>query len=118
MIVSTDFLPSTDLPPSPDPLTYDSNPWSKSEKFEKFESRGVELVSKLSNKGFMRSVLGLPELTKDISLFACENSYGFPFGPFLLVNGDLLPRITRLSSVHLRDKGDFPNKTYCVHSPK
>lgn len=58
---------------------------SKSGKFEKLESLGVELVSKLSNEVCMRSVLGLPELTKDKSI-----SYGFPHEFLLLENGDLL----------------------------
>ena len=58
---------------------------------EKFDSRGrVRLVSVLSqNPGNMRSILGLPELTKDISVSGTESSpYDFPVKP-LLVNGDL-----------------------------
>lgn len=101
MNVSTDILPFTDvlpfdLVPSTDLLPYVSSPWSRSEKFEKFESLGVEFVSKLSNVEYMRSVLGLPELVNDMSLFGLESSYGLPFGPFL-VNGDLLSMIDRLN---------------------
>lgn len=42
----------------------------------------------------MRSVLGLPELTKDISESGNEISpYDLPFGPLApLVNGDLPPQ--------------------------
>lgn len=54
---------------------------------------GVELMSKLSpNDGNMPSVLGLPELTNDMSRLSCDKSpYDVPFGPFLCENGDLFP---------------------------
>ncbi|KAK2978774.1 hypothetical protein RJ640_008737, partial [Escallonia rubra] len=50
---------------------------------EKFESRGVAPISKLSPyEGNRRSMLGLAELTKDMSISGDDSSpYDLPFGP-------------------------------------
>ena len=45
---------------------------------------GVGPLSMLSaNEGNVLSILGLPELTNDMSVSGDESSYGFPLGPFL-----------------------------------
>lgn len=76
-------LISTDLfPEYPKDLHSDS---------ELLESRGVIPDSEPSQKeGNMRSVLGLPLLTYDMSVSGMDGSYGLPSEPPPLVNGDLL----------------------------
>ncbi|CAI9760572.1 unnamed protein product [Fraxinus pennsylvanica] len=57
---------------------------------EMFERRKPRFISWLSNDGIMRSMLGLPELTNDISESGIVHSPYDLFDVFPLVNGDLL----------------------------
>lgn len=56
---------------------------------ELLERRGTIFISWLSNEAVVRSVLGIPELTNDISVTAADNSLYDLFETLLLVNGDL-----------------------------